>query len=131
MNDDFAEAGQLRGEPAPEPCGHVFDGGVFQTFDFVQIGVVEEFNDRMHRAADFRMIIEPADVLIDHALDADFQLEAVAVHALAFVVSWQRGEGLGGFKSEVLGDSAFHFSFGFSFFLSAVRQAAALTEVAG
>ncbi len=128
MNDDLAESGQLRGEFAPEPRGHVFDGGVFQAFDFVQIRMIEAFHERLHGATDFRMIVEPADLLIDHALDADLHLKAMTVHALALVVAGQRGEGLGGFKAEVLGDAAFHVdswfsTFSFQFFHAVVRQA--------
>jgi hypothetical protein len=51
--------------------------------------VVELFEKRSHRVGDELVVIDPADFLIDGALDGDLHLEAVAVHTPAFVVFWQ------------------------------------------
>ena len=92
----------------PEPSGHALDCGAFETLDVVEVAVVELLEEGVHGVGDALVVIDPADPLIDGALDGNLDLEAVAVHASAFVILRQRREGVGGFEPEFLGESGFH-----------------------
>ncbi len=108
MDDDLAESGKKWCQPTPKPRSHVFYGGILQAFDVIEIRMIQHVHERIHGPADLRVIVDPADLIVDYALDANLNLEAVPVHALAFVVARKCGQGLGGFKTEVFGQAAFH-----------------------
>ena len=102
VDDDLAQAGTAGGETLPEPCGHVFDRGIFEALDFVEAGVIEKSEQRLDSLADGCVVVNPAKVRIDLALDGNLDLEAVSVHPAARVAGRDVGQGLGGFEGEVL-----------------------------
>jgi len=108
VDDDLAQARQLRSEFPPEPGSHVLDGGIFKAFDLIEIRVIEPLHEWVHGTADFCVVINPANLRIDIALDGDFHFETVPMHLRAFVRGRQAGECLGSFEAEVFDDSAFH-----------------------
>lgn len=108
MQDDFAETGKLRSQLLPQPGTHVFDGGVFQTFDLVEIGMIELLHERLHRFGNLCVIVNPADVWIGLAFDGDLQLEGVAVHLGAFVFAGEIGQRLSGLETKVFDDACAH-----------------------
>jgi len=108
VNDDLAETGAAGFEFFPEPGGHELDGRVFQALDLVEVGMIQLLEQRVHRAADAGVIVNPAEMGIDLTLDGDFDLEAVAVHLPAFVAGGDVGQRLGCFEGEILGQSGAH-----------------------
>lgn len=108
VHDDLGKAGQLRGKFRPEPDAHIFDGRIFEAGDFVEVGMVEHVEQRLHRAGNIRVIVEPAGLRIGLALDADLQLEAVPVHPAALVALGRGRQSLRGLKLKILGKSESH-----------------------
>ena len=85
VNDDLAKAGAKRLEFFPEPGRHVFNRRIFEARDFIQIGMIELLKERLHRGANFSVIVKPAARGIDFAFHGDFDFETVPVHPAAFV----------------------------------------------
>lgn len=83
---DFAETRKLGGEFFPEPSGHALDSGAFESLDVVEVAMIELIEEGVHGVGDSLVVIDPADPLIDRALDRDLDLETVAMHATAFVI---------------------------------------------
>ena len=108
MHHNFRQTGQRRRKLDPEPFAHVLDGGIFQPLDFVEIAVVELFHQRFHRLADFGVIVNPARLGVALAFHRNLQLEAVAVHLLAFVTSRGLGQRLRGLEIEIFGETELH-----------------------
>ena len=46
----LAQPGATGAEALPEPRGHVFDGGVFEAFDVIQVGMIEAGEQRLDGA---------------------------------------------------------------------------------
>jgi len=63
---------------------------------------------RAHPLADLGVVVKPAGLRIDLALDADLHLKAVAVHLPALVTLRRGGQRLGGFEGEIFGQADFH-----------------------
>ena len=101
MHDDLAKPGTLGLQFLPEPFCHFFNRWILQSFDIVEISVVQHFQERFHRVANLRMIVNPSDFWIDIALDRNFDLKTVPMDASAFVASRGMGQSLGRFKSEI------------------------------
>ena len=108
MDDHFAEAGAIRGEPSPEPDGEIFECRIFQAFDVVEAAVIELVDDFPRGLADFRMVIEPAHFRVHLALDRNFHAETVAVHPSAFVPRRHVRQNMGRLETEIPGQSNFH-----------------------
>ena len=108
MHDDLAEPGALGLQFYPEPGGHFFNGWVLQPFDVVEIRVVQDFQKRFHRRADFGMIINPAARWIDIVFHRYLDLETMAVHAPTLVTLGRLRQNLRRFKSEILGQPCSH-----------------------
>ena len=83
------EERQFRLQIIPDPFGDDFAGGVFKAGDVVQIMVVELFPVGLEGFGDFRVVHQPAELLVALAGDDDFGAEAVAVEAPAFVILGQ------------------------------------------
>lgn len=64
VHDDFAKTGTLRFQFSPEPFRHFFNRWILQSFDIVEIRVIQNFQKRFHRFADLRVVINPADFWI-------------------------------------------------------------------
>ena len=101
MHDDLGKPGTLRLQFFPKPRRHFFNRWVLQSFDIVEICVVQHFQEWFHRVANLRMIVNPSDFWIDIALDRNFDLKTVPMDASAFVASRGMGQSLGRFKSEI------------------------------
>ena len=108
VKDDLNQSGQLRRELLPEPRAHVFDRGILESRDLVQVAVVEGVDERLHRTANQRVVVKPARLRIDFALDGDLDFETVAVHPAAFVIVGHARERLRGFEGEIFGEADFH-----------------------
>ena len=108
MYDDLAQPRTLRLQFFPEPSRHFFDRWVLQPFDIVEISMVQHFQKRFHRVANFRMVVNPSHIRIDLALDRNFDLETVPMHSPAFVACRRFGQSLGRFKSEIFRQACAH-----------------------
>lgn len=109
MDDDFAKAGAFRGEPVPNPDCEIFKGRIFQSHDFVERAMVEEFDDFPRRAADSRMVVKPAHARIDFALNGNLHAETVSVHPGAFVVFGNIRQFMGRLETEIFCQTDLHF----------------------
>ena len=109
VDDDLREARTLRRELLPKPVGHVLDGRIGETGNFVQVAVIEILEQWPHGLADVRVIIEPTGLGIDLALHAHFHFETVPVHLTAFVPFRRTGQRLRGLEGKVFGQSNSHF----------------------
>jgi len=105
VHDNFAKAGTLRLQFLPEPFRHFFNRWVLQSFDVVEISVVQHFQERFHRVADIRMVIDPACFWVDIAFHRDFDLKTVSMHATAFMSLGCIGQSLRCFKREIFRQS--------------------------
>jgi hypothetical protein len=85
----------------PKPGGEVFDGGIWEAFDLVEVGVIENVEEGGHGDADAGVVVNPAHVRVDFAFDDNFDFEAVAMHLAARMVGGDVGEGLGCFEGEI------------------------------
>ena len=101
MHDDLAKSGALRLQFFPEPRRHFFNRWILQPFDIVEIRVVQHSQERFHRVANLRMIVNPSDFWIDIALDRNFDLKTVSMDASAFMAYGRFGQSLCRFKSEI------------------------------
>jgi hypothetical protein len=99
-HDDFDEKWEARFEAGPDPHGDLFAGGIFETRHFVEIAMVELFPEGSEGGGQIGIIGEPAEFGITGAGDGDFDLEAVAVEATAFVGGGQFGEEMSCFELE-------------------------------
>ncbi len=108
MNHDLAETGKLRCQFLPQPRGHVFNGGILQALDLIQVRMIQPVQKRLHRLGNFRVIIDPADLRIDLALDDDLKFERVTVHLGAFVVARKIRQRLGCLETEFFDDACAH-----------------------
>ena len=108
VDDDLAEPGAIGLQFFPKPRSHVLDGGIFEAGGFVEIGVVELVDERVHGPADLCVIVDPADFGIYLAFDGDLNPEAVAMHLFTFVIAGEVGQGLGGFEAEFFDESGAH-----------------------
>lgn len=108
MHDDLAKTGALSLQFLPEPRRHFFNRRILQAFDIVEIRMVQHFQERFHRVANLRMIVNPSDFWVDIALDRNFDLKTVSMHASAFVTLWSIGQSLCRFKSKILRQPRFH-----------------------
>ena len=63
--------------------------------------MVQHFQERFHRVANVRMIVNPSDFWIDIALDRNFDLETVPVHTPALMTLRRIRQSLCRFKSEI------------------------------
>lgn len=70
--------------------------------------MVHQIQQRLHGIGYPLVIVDPADLFIHLALDADRQLEAVAVHAAALVIFRQAGQGVGGLEMEAFRETGAH-----------------------
>ena len=108
VNDDLNQAREIGRKFFPKPAGHDLDGGVFQAGNFVEIAMIEQLDQGVHRPADLGVIVNPTRGGIDLALDDDLDLETVAMHGSALMTSGDVGERLGGFKTIIFGKAGFH-----------------------
>ena len=70
--------------------------------------MIQQVDERVHRFADFRMVVHPADSRIDLARAGDLYLETVTVHLTALVPHGSGGQGLGSFEAEFFDDRGSH-----------------------
>jgi len=103
VDRDLEKSGQMGFDPPPEPRAHFLNGRAFQALDVVEITVIHQIDQRIHRFGNALVIINPADAFIDHAFDGHQNLEAMTVHAPAFVSLRQARQGVRSLKSEFLG----------------------------
>jgi uncharacterized SAM-binding protein YcdF (DUF218 family) len=80
VNDDFAEPRAIRLQLAPEPCRHELDRWILKTFDFVQVRMIQQLQQRTHRIRDLRMVIHPAHVFIHLSFHRNLKLKTVPMH---------------------------------------------------
>src|SRR5438874_11721299 len=100
VHDNFAKAGTLRLQFLPEPFRHFFNRWVLQSFDVVEISVVQHFQERFHRVANFRVVVNPSGFWIDIAFHGNFDLKTVSMHAPAFMTLRRFRQNLRCFKSK-------------------------------
>ena len=112
VEHDLTQAGQLGFQFAPKPRAHVFDSGVFQAGDFIEVGVIQLIDQGLHGTADLGVIVNPADCRIHFAGDRYFDLEAVPVHQSAFVTLRGGGQGLGCFEGILFDEGGSHLTSG-------------------
>ena len=108
VDDDLGEARTLRRELFPKPRGHVFDRRIFESGDFIQVGMIKHLHERLHRPADDGMIVKPSRRGIGPAFHAHFDLKTMPVHLPAFVTLRRTRQSLRGFEGEVFGEANFH-----------------------
>jgi hypothetical protein len=78
----------------------LFAGGIIKAGNFVEVTVVELFEERAESEGEVGVIDEPTEVGIAGTGDGDFDFEAVAVKATAFVGVGQSGKEMRGFELE-------------------------------
>jgi hypothetical protein len=103
VDDDLAKTGTFGFQFLPEPFRHSFNRGILQAFDVIEIRMVQHFQERFHRVADIRVIVNPAGFWIDIAFHGNFHLETVSMHPSAFMTLRRIGQSLRSFKSEIFG----------------------------
>ena len=87
------------------PCFRWWD---FRARDFIEISVIEKLDERLHRGADFGMIVKPAGRGIDFAFHGDFNLKTMSVHPATFVAFRRVRKRLGRLECEVFGQANTH-----------------------
>jgi hypothetical protein len=88
MNTNGREFRQQRLELGKYPFSQVFTGRVFQSWNVIQIVMVEPLIERLEDRFDFRKITYPADMGINLAFKVNGNAERVAVQTSAFVPLW-------------------------------------------
>jgi hypothetical protein len=107
--DNFVKTGTDGQKFLPKPRGHVFDSRIIEPRDLIEIRVIEQVDERLHRRPNFSVIIKPSGRWIDCAFHGDFNLETMSVHPSALVALRRFGQRLCRFKGEIFGQANAHF----------------------
>lgn len=107
-DDNFREQREAWLEPLPNPECEDLAGGIFQTWNFVQIMVVQLFPQRTEGVGYRSVIHDPSHFWITLTLDNNFDLKTVSVKAVAFVGGGQELQPVGGFKLEGFSEFELH-----------------------
>ena len=99
-DDNLLEDGKSGFQLVPDPFGDVLAGGVFETGDFIEVMVVQLLPVGFEGLGNFRVVDQPAQLLVAVAFDHDLGAEAVAVKAAALVVFRQVRQQVCGFELE-------------------------------
>ena len=91
VDHDLAETGTVWCELFPEPGCHLFDGGIIQARNVIQVSVIQLLYQRPHRVTDPSMIVDPTSLRVDLALNRHFDFETVTVHFAAFMAGRRFG----------------------------------------
>lgn len=108
VDDNFTQPGQIAFQLAPKPGRHHFNRGAFQPLDVIQVTVIHAVDQRSHGIGDPLVIVNPANLRVHFSFDVNLDLETVAMHLAAFVVSREAGKGVGRLKAEILDQSGTH-----------------------
>lgn len=100
MHDDRCEQGEGRFESVVNPLGENFAGGIGEAFDFVEVVVVEAFNERVGHFFDVAVVDEVSLGRVDFPFDDDVEPEGVAVEAVALVLRRKGRQVVGGLEAE-------------------------------
>jgi hypothetical protein len=85
LNEDFAQAGKRWSKLFPDPTGDVLAGWIFQTFDLIQVPVVNTILDRSKRRLYIREIHDPTMMLVKRSFNVYLNAKTVAMEATAFM----------------------------------------------
>lgn len=99
---DGRELGQRRLELVPDPSTQVFARWVLETFNLVEVVVVQLIDDRLAGRLDVAEVHDPAAVLAWFTFDIDTKLKGVPMQALALVARRHIRQPVGRLKMEVL-----------------------------
>lgn len=104
MDHDLAQQGQGWLQPVPDPGRQPLAGRILQTFDVVEIVVIQLVVQRLERGLDVGEIHDPAGLRVEVAGDMDLDAEGMAMEARALVARRHVGQPVGGFEGEDLED---------------------------
>lgn len=108
MNDDLAQSGEQRGEPAPKPPGHDFNRWILESGDFIQVGMVELLDQRAHGVGNPGVIVKNTRFGVHLPRNRDGNQKAVTMDSPAFMPFREVGDRLGSLKVEILAESDRH-----------------------
>ena len=86
----------------PDPTSNIFAGRIFQPRNFIEVVVIELFQDRFEGAFDLSKIQHPAAVLINRTRQVEADMKTVAMQARAFVAGWHIGQAMRRFEVKFL-----------------------------
>jgi len=98
MNADGGKLRQQRLEFGEDPLGEILTGWIFQTWDIVQIVMIQALVQRLEDRFDFREITDPADMSVHFAFQVDRDTKRMAVQSPAFMALWYMRKEVRGFK---------------------------------
>lgn len=99
MHHNGRKVGQGGLEALPNPLGQHFAGGVAESFDLVQIIVIQQVHQGCKGLIQFCKILNPTGVGVHGACDMDLTEVAVAMQPPALMAFWRIGQAVGGFKA--------------------------------
>ncbi len=83
--NEARELGELLLQPGPDPSNENLAGRVFESFDLIQIIVIELLPDRVDLLLDIGEVDDPSRPVADRPRDEDLDTKRVAVQATALV----------------------------------------------
>ncbi len=98
MDANSGQFWQQRLELSKDPFGEVFAGRIFQSWNVIQVVVIESFIQGLEDRLDFGEITDPADMGIDFAFKVDSDAEGMAVQPSTFMTLWNMRQEVGRLK---------------------------------
>ena len=103
-NLDFAQLRERRLEPVPDPAGDIFTGWIFQSWNVVQIIVIQLVVDRFEAGLEVGKIHNPAGRFRRVAIYREAYLKRMAMQSCAFMPLGDIGEAMSGLEVKFLVD---------------------------
>ena len=85
-NDHFLEQWQAGAQAGPYPKCHTLTCRIFQSFNLIQIMMVQLFPQRLERLRNFGVVHHPAKLRITWAINDNIDLKAVSMKPSAFMI---------------------------------------------
>jgi hypothetical protein len=101
FDDNFAQPWQQRSHFRPDPDGYVLARWILQTFNFIQIMMVEHVVVGRECRLDVCEVDNPPRQRINFARDVNLRREGMTVKSSAFVALWDVRQAMCRFKNEL------------------------------
>ena len=108
MDDDAREARKRRREALPNEAREDLARGIFETWNFVQVPMVEGIVERFPRLLDDREVANPARIHVDVSADDDLDFVRMAVQTGALMGFGDARKPVRRFEAELLNDASTH-----------------------
>src|SRR5258706_1452182 len=108
VDENGAEHGEEGFEPPPNPSREIFARGIFEAVNFVQVVVIELFDDRIGGGFDVAVVDEITFFFFYFALDDDFDSKRMAMQSAASVAVGENRQIVGRFEVEGFAEANIH-----------------------